>query len=244
MSFFCPTFMRPHRLMELAESWHEFARGLPLHVRVWNKDPFRQGYEYTKWPDEWTLYYSDAEWPAEALQEFFEMDTERDYYGFIGDDVVLESEDAIGELIREAGKWYIAYPNDKIQRHRLCTHFCIGGELVREVGYLAPPGIKHHYMDQVWYTIGLNTGMLRYRPDVLFNHKHMIREQAENDATYQRIYTDSKNLRQDLEEESQAIFQLWVEKRAGRDIGKIKRRFLHDYEGFSWEELEEARMRS
>jgi hypothetical protein len=239
MSFFCPTFQRPKRLMELANSWDEHARGMPLFVRVWDKDPHKEEYLDTKWPDEWTLYESSAEWTAEALQEFFEKDRERDYYGFIGDDIVLESRDAIGNLVREAGNIYIAYPNDRIQRHNLSTHFCIGGDLVRTVGYLCPPGFKHHYLDQVWHTIGLNTGLLRYRPDVIFNHKHVVRGKAEMDATYQRVYVSPSELRADREKEAREIFQLWLDKRAGRDIGTIKRKFLHDYEGYSLEEIEE-----
>jgi hypothetical protein len=214
---------------------------MPLFVRVWENDPKREEYENQAWPEGWTFYTSPVEWTAPALQEFFEMDKERDYYGFIGDDVVLESPEAIEELVKEAGSWYIAYPNDKIQRHRLATHFCLGGELVREVGYLAPPGLKHHYMDQIWHTIGLNTGLLRYRPDVIFNHKHMIRGQAASDATYAKVYDDQGQLRERLEAEAREIFQLWVDKRAGKDIGRIKRRLLHEYEGFSWEELEEMK---
>lgn len=236
MSFFCPTFMRPDRLAQLADSWRECANGFPLHVRVWEKDPYREEYERRSWPDEWTVYVDGNEWAGQAWQAFYESDTERDYYGFIGDDVVLRSDNAIGELVEEAKDIYLAYPNDCLQRHHLSTHPCVGGNLARLVGYLVPPGIVHHNMDNVWHTIALNTGLLRYRPDVIFEHVHFLREKSDIDPTYARVYNDDKSLRADLQEEADMIFHLWLDKRAGKDIGKVRRELMRRYEGFEFDD--------
>jgi hypothetical protein len=181
----------------------------------------------------------DKEWTAEAWQAFYESDTERDYYGFIADDIVIRSDNAIGELVEEATNLYIAYPNDCLQRHRLCTHPCIGGDLVRAIGYLAPPGIRHHHMDNVWHTIGLNTGLLRYRPDVLFDHVHFLRDKVEIDPVYSRVYNEDKTLKRALQDDADKVFQLWVDRRAGKDLYKVRQLLLSQFEGIELEDFPE-----
>lgn len=180
----CPTFQRPDRLKELAEAWKRTAAGEPLYVRIWTEDKYKDEYFAHTWPEEWVLYESDAEWCGEAIQEFFTLYPGADSYGFIGDDVVPCTDGWVKELESAAGAWFVAYPNDTIQRHGLCTHAVIGGELLRTLGWWVPPGFKHHYLDQVWMNVGGNCGLLRYCPQVTFYHKHPVVKRVKTDAVY------------------------------------------------------------
>ena len=60
MVWICPTFQRPHRLQELAESWDRMERGKELYVRLWSGDPKLKEYRAITWPKNWRFYVSDA----------------------------------------------------------------------------------------------------------------------------------------------------------------------------------------
>lgn len=237
MAWMCPTFQRPHRLKELAETWVEMAEDIPLYVRIWKHDQYKEKYYETSWPEEFHLYESEAEWAGDALRDYFVSFPSEPFYGFIGDDVLLKTPDGVAALINEAQDFFIAYPNDRIQRHHLCTHFCLGGELVRTVGYLVPPGIRHHYMDNIWMTIGLNTGLLRYRPDIIFSHAHFLRGR-EYDDTYEKVYLPDGSMKPEAESYGKTIFDLWMKKRAQEDIISVRRRLLELCEGRSYTDKE------
>jgi hypothetical protein len=238
MGWLCPTFQRPEKLQNLAKSWDATATDIPLKVRIWSKDPRKEDYRALEWPASWSFYESDAEWAGDALAEYFEAFPNEEYYGFIGDDIVLLTPGGIEQLIYEAGEWFVAYPNDMLQRHHMATHFCIGGELVRTLGYIVPPGFTHHYMDQAIMDVATNVGLLRYRPDILFFHDHFIRnvDPEKYDATYARVYTPEGKLRHDEKEEAKFRLNIWHEREAPFDISRVRRRMLEVFEGLTLDE--------
>ena len=216
--------------MKLARSWNETATGIPLLVRIWREDPRKDEYYSQDWPDEVSFFESDDSWAGEALRSYFEEFPHEDFYGFVGDDVVLETPGGIEQLILEAGFAYIAYPNDQINRHKLCTHFCIGGGLVRTVGFLVPPNLRHHYLDNIWMEIGRQTGLLRYRPDVIFRHEHLWKG-AEFDASYARAYASNGELLESERSFGETLFKLWFTTRGQIDITNVRRWLLEICEG-------------
>lgn len=190
MSWFCPAFMRPERLAYLAESWEEHCAGTPLHVRVWKDDPEYKSYMETGWPEEFQLYVSDKKSCGEALQEFAEMHP-NEPIGFIGEDCVVRTPNAANKLQAEAGDWYLAWPNDTIQRWGLSTHFCIGPLLLKALkGVLVPKDFPHHYLDTRLRVIADNCGLERYRPDVIFQHMHYIKHPELHDKVYAQADAD------------------------------------------------------
>lgn len=227
----CPTFQRPQRLAELAISWEKHAKGKELYVRVWESDPFKEEYLSTEWPEGWHLYTSSAEWCGEAIREFYTLNPNESCYGFIGDDIVLRTPDAIERLEQAAGDWYLAYPNDTIQRHRISTHFCIGGKLANTLGWIVPNTFRHNYMDVPIYYLAINTGLLRYCPDIIFHHKHFIRDRAEKDATYERIYPNgATSPTGPIEDEGK---RAWDEYYAGplrKDVKKVMGALKQEFE--------------
>lgn len=184
----CPTFSRPKRLKELARSWERCQPQSRLFVRLWREDPAYLEYKTMNWPKLWKFYDSDAKGCGEALNEFYQLHPEEAFYGFIADDIVLRTKGGLEHLQALASPFFIAYPNDTIQRHRLCTHFCIGGDLVREMGWFAYPAFHHGQIDMVWHHLGLLTGLLRYAPQVIFQHKHMLTRLVDYDETYAASY--------------------------------------------------------
>lgn len=184
--FYCPTYQRPLRLLRLADAWEETAPSTRLTVGVLKSDPEYDAYMGLDWPDTWTIWDGRTEERAlPALNEFYAANPGQKFYGFIGDDVVPRTTGWAKALIEEAGDWYIAYPNDCLQRHQLPTHPVIGGRLLGVVGFWAVKGLMHNFgLDNFWLNIGLHTGTLRYRPDVVMEHEHALLGKAKEDAGY------------------------------------------------------------
>jgi len=231
MSWLCPTFQRPERLAELAVSWVRHAPGKKLFVRVWKDDPRRDDYLKCEWPEEWELFEGDYQGAGASLQQLWRMMPDEKSYGFIGDDIVLRTPGAIDMLEQEAGDWYVAYPNDTLQRNRLPTHFCVGGKLTNVLGWLVPNGIQHGYMDLPLLNVGLNTGLLRYCPHIIFQHKHFLLGESERDATYSIMYQEDGELQTTpWVTDDKARLDHYYEKHISNDITKVLRALIREFE--------------
>lgn len=188
----CPTLGRPERLSELARSWERCQPHTKLAVKLWVGDPRLEDYAKHKWPKGWHFYRSEVKYLGPSLNEFFKTYPEEKSYGFIADDIVLRTKGGLELLESLAEPFFVVYPNDCLQRNRLCTHFCIGGDLVRELGWFTLPQMMHS-VDMPWWNLGRNTGLLRYEPRVVFQHKHFLTGQAERDSTYEVTYKKDRN---------------------------------------------------
>jgi hypothetical protein len=108
------------------------------------------------------------------------------YYGMLGDDSVPETVEWDQRLIEAAGSDGVAWPNDGIQGGKFGTMLVLGGDLVREMGWIAPPGLKHLYVDNLWTAIGRARGKATYLPEVIVRHHHFSNGLAIYDETYRR----------------------------------------------------------
>jgi hypothetical protein len=133
-------------------------------------------------------------------------------YGFLADDAVLLVPGMLAELEREAGADCVAYANDQRHGETICTMPCIGGDLVRRMGYLAPKNMVHWGVDCVWHEIGRKLGKLRYRPDLIYEHRHPLFGTAEVDNTYLAAQNASMYYRE--------IFRAWQMNDLPRALGE------------------------
>jgi len=186
------------------------------------------------WPNLWKFYDSDAKTCVEALNEFFQLVPEEPFYGFIADDIVLRTKGGLDHLQALATPFFVAYPNDTIQRERLCTHFCIGGDLVRLMGWLAYPKLEHGHLDVVWHALAGNSGLLRYAPQVIFQHKHYLTGLAPHDETYAASYSpgarqpDTMQVMADKER-----WEVYLKEEFEGDLQKIKKALFESCEDWN-----------
>lgn len=78
----------------------------------------------------------------------------------------------------------IVYGDDLFRGEDLPTAVFMTADIVRTLGYMAPPELAHMYIDDTWREWGRAAGILRYLPEVVIEHLHPDAGKAEMDATY------------------------------------------------------------
>lgn len=81
----------------------------------------------------------------------------------------------------------IVYGNDLLQGERIPTQVAMTSDIIRALGYMAPPALTHLYVDNFWKDLGVSAGCLRYLPDVIVEHRHPIAGKGAWDAGYARV---------------------------------------------------------
>jgi hypothetical protein len=110
-------------------------------------------------------------------------------FGFMGDD---HRPRTVGwdarylEALRELGTG-IVYGDDLLQGERIPTQVAMTSDIVRSLGWMAPPVLTHLYVDNFWRDLGVAAGCIRYLPDVVVEHMHPIAGKADWDEGHQRV---------------------------------------------------------
>jgi hypothetical protein len=130
---------------------------------------------------------------AEAFRWFFGKFHSLPWYGWLADDMRPVSKDFDKELIKTTEGKYFVYCNGGGHKTPLSPPekppqsipgaMVWGGDLVREVGWWAPPWAKYSCIDEAWKLLALKAGVARYRHDVIVNHLHWGSRYREQDAT-------------------------------------------------------------
>lgn len=81
----------------------------------------------------------------------------------------------------------IVYGDDLLQRGQLPTQCAMTSDIVRALGWMAPPMLRHMYVDNFWLALGRALGRIRYLPDVVVEHLHPFAGKAAMDAGYERV---------------------------------------------------------
>lgn len=109
-----------------------------------------------------------------------------DYIGFMGDDHLPRTAgwDAhvLGAL--DPLEPRIVYGNDLLQGENLPTAAFMPSRMVRALGFMAPPVLRHLYVDNFWLQLGRDLGGLRYLPDVVIEHIHPAAGKTPMDERY------------------------------------------------------------
>lgn len=108
---------------------------------------------------------------------------------FMGDDHLPRTvgwDKAYLDALRELGTGLV-YGNDLLQGRALPTQVAMTADIVRALGYMAPPALTHLYVDNFWLSLGNEAGCIRYLPNVIVEHRHPAAGKAALDAGYERV---------------------------------------------------------
>jgi hypothetical protein len=138
-------------------------------------------------PENWKKFCSAGHLETCRLfNNLFRLYPTEPYYGFLEDDVVPLQKGWDVEIANAAGDWNVVYCHDGAGQANLRIT-AIGGEFIRALGYICPPGFVHLYADNVLTDLANALQVGVYRKDIIMDHKHFSRG-APVDDTYRRIY--------------------------------------------------------
>lgn len=207
-----PTIYRPESLRRFVKAYETTGATLPVFV-VLDKDN--------------VSHYSEIELPkfftrcsahpgtriGDIFNKIYNAFPNESFYGVMADDVVPETY-RWDILLKEAClPDRIAWGFDGGHDETLPRHPFIGGDLVRKMGFLSAPGVKHWYVDNAWKDIaeGLNCGA--YRPEIRMVHRHYTNGLAQKDRTY----TEQPNPRVD-----EFAYNMWKEQELPDLLRRLK----------------------
>lgn len=115
-----------------------------------------------------------------------------EYIAFLGDDHRPRTWawDKILTMNIQDNPYGIAYGNDLFQGERIPTAVVLKSEIVKRLGYMAPPVLIHLFLDNFWKLLGENLNSLVYNKDVIIEHMHYLVGKSPTDELYLEVNSD------------------------------------------------------
>jgi hypothetical protein len=111
-----------------------------------------------------------------------------DFFAFLGDDHRPRTAEWDLQLMAAMQRQpSMAYGNDLLQGKRLPTMIAMTSDIVKALGGMVPPNMKHLYLDNFWKKLGEDLGALTYLDDVIIEHMHPVAGKAEWDEGYKEV---------------------------------------------------------
>lgn len=137
---------------------------------------------------------------------------------FMGDDHMPRTfgwDAAYLEALRELGTGMV-YGNDLLQGGKLPTQVAVTADIVRALGYMAPPALTHLYVDNFWLDLGRAAGCIQYLPDVIVEHRHPVAGKAQWDEGYRRVNDAT------MYDRDHAAYQKYLAESFAADVAKVQ----------------------
>jgi len=180
-----PTRSRPESCLRFINCWIETEASTPVVVRIDECDPKLKEIKSLPWPKEFSVVVGKREGVAKATNDFFISNPNEPWYGFLADDFIPKTKKWDLFLAEAAESKYISYPNDMAKKTNLPTLPCVGGELVRNIGYFGFPPAYHYYVDTIYQYIGSYLNNIKRLENVIVEHLHYTYGKSELDIVYQ-----------------------------------------------------------
>lgn len=140
-----------------------------------------------------------------------------DYICFMGDDHLPRTggwDTKLAEAIgTDAG---IAYGNDLLQGENLPTAVVMSSKIIRALGFMSPPALKHLFLDNFWLAMGHALENVNYLPDVIIEHLHYTNGKAEHDDRYAAVNNA------EMHNADEAIFAEYISGKFLDDVEDVK----------------------
>ena len=217
-----PSRGRPEAVAELVAALEETCTAdTELVLAVDSNDPALPSYDQAR-RGAW-MFVQDAHSMVEALNLAALRATATERLGvfavaFLGDDHrprTVGWDAAYLDALREFGTGLV-YGNDLLQGARIPTQVAMTADIVRALGYMAPPEFTHLWVDNFWKELGQAIGRIRYLPDVVVEHMHPLAGKADWDDGYQRVNSSA------VAEHDQTAFNVYMRARFGADVAKVR----------------------
>lgn len=184
--WFLPTMGRAARCQEVMDAALAAGISTPGMILV-NGPQEAEWYQALTLPPRWSMdLLPENLGICGALNLAFHQFPNEPWYGLVCDDEFVFTQGFNLKLVAATERIGIAHGNDGWRSEkRIHTYVVFGGDLLRQTGWWALPGLWHWYFDDVWETIAQEFGLRRFCRDVQTEHRHYATGRAPNDATYQ-----------------------------------------------------------
>ncbi len=195
-------------------------------------DPKKAEYLALEYPDKITLTLTNSRTMGDKVAEVQDRWIDFDYVGILNDDHVLITEEWDKKILTAITGTNVIATNDGPEPstpwnapHRLCGSITFSGGVLRALGWMFPPGIKHLYSDEAWGFLFNHAKNAQFLMDVCVYHDNAYKDPAQRDDTYKAINGDGDftvaNPVGGLWESDRAAFQKWINESAQADAQRV-----------------------
>lgn len=163
------------------------------------------------WPKHWHVHESYGHMEMQrALNALLRLHPQEKNYGILTDQSRPITPLWASKLEAAAEDRYMAMCNTTKPRRnprtglRRVTTICVGGELVRAIGWIWLDKVCHLYGDDAWEDIGYALNCIKYVPEVVIQALLKRDGEVEIDANHRRIWKGQSYMGTD-----QAAFEAW-----------------------------------
>lgn len=168
----------------------------------------------------WQIIGVKADSYGAAIRAVWPRIKDMQWVGLVSDDLVPCSSGWDTGLVSSLQGWNMVSSNDgwqaqsaDINRSRMHGATVFSGDLLREIGWLFPLGLKHIFHDDIFETIGRETNCWQIRPDILVKHLHEALEGVRGPTM------DPTSL---LWQHDQAVYKEWVEQEKDATVERVR----------------------
>jgi hypothetical protein len=179
------TRSRPESCKRFIHAWIATGASTPVYVRLDSCDPELEKLLSLPWPAEFEIKVGDREGLSCSINEVFKQYPDRPWYGILADDLLPHTQGWDQALIDACGSWNISYANDGGDRD-WPTHPCVGGELIRAIGWFGFPCCHHYFTDTVWKYLGERLNNITRLDHVIVEHLHYSLGKSQKDQIYEQ----------------------------------------------------------
>lgn len=138
---------------------------------------------------------------------------------FLGDDHRTRTyawDEKLYESIKSRG-YGLSYGDDKLQGKGLATAVMMSTNIIKSLGFMAPPKLIHLYMDNFWMSLGHELNCIDYISDVIIEHMHFGAGKSQLDEQYAEVNSSV------MYEKDKASYMEYMELNMKIDLEKIKK---------------------
>jgi hypothetical protein len=203
ISVLVPSRGRPESMLALSETFAETCsvRSTMLHWIVDEDDPaleaYRDAFHASVWRSIalWVVprggpagIVHPLNYVAQLMTSKAESIATSKIMGFMGDDHRPRTPEWDGKVLDAylVSKPRILYGDDLLQGENLPTSVFLTSDIIRALGYMAPPELRHLYVDDFWRDLGRHAGCIEYHPEIVIEHLHYTIGKSAKDETYEQ----------------------------------------------------------
>lgn len=227
-----PSLARPHLLKEFFEAYKKAESVTPGLVLIDKTDPKKEEYLSLDYPKGWRVILTDSILMGDKVNEVWDQIRDLDWVGILNDDHKPVTKHWDEKILANINGHNVIGTNDGPSEdkpwnapHRICGAICFSGRILRTLGWMFPPGLKHLYSDDAWGYLFGKTQCCNILMDVVVHHDHAYKDPSKKDSTYFKINGEGdfsiNNPTGGLWDQDRIALETWLKTTAEKDAQKV-----------------------